>query len=125
MDVARADLVDAVQKSSPSTLFEFPVAGPGIKISNAGHEGIIAPSPNTPIPQKVHKRVKFVNFWTQRRVVSRFFIITMVGWITLFVYQTGLVENMFRKVSFRNKNKIKPFFFTFYYYLCEGWLVTC
>jgi hypothetical protein len=30
-----------------------------------------------------------VNFWAQRRVVSRIFIATMVGWILLFIYRAG------------------------------------
>merc|ERR1719187_1531149 len=31
--------------------------------------------------------------------MSRFFIISMIGWISMFIYQTGLVENLFKKAG--------------------------
>jgi hypothetical protein len=37
--------------------------------------------------QFVYEQV--VNFWAQRRVVSRIFIVTMVAWILLFIYKAG------------------------------------
>jgi len=98
MDISRTKLVDVVQKQSFKKTFQHPVSGPGFRISREGQVGmgLVAPPLSQPGQRKLPKRVQIFNFWAQRRVVSRFFIAAMMGWIAIFIYQTGLVETLLR-----------------------------
>jgi hypothetical protein len=49
--------------------------------------------------QFVYEQV--VNFWAQRRVVSRIFIATMVAWILLFIYKAGSLLITVLKINVR------------------------
>ena len=92
MDINRSRLVDAVEKQQLKS-FQQPSRGPGLKISaGGGGEWLVAPPLTTPGQNKVPRRLKLFNFWAQRRVVSRFFLAVMIGWIGIVIYQTGLVE---------------------------------
>ena len=98
MDINRTRMVDLVQKRHLSTL-RSPMSGPGVKISAAGEgEWLVAP-PITPAATKPSRRLRIVNFWAQRRVVSRLFIAAMVGWISVVIYQTGVVEHVITLVQ--------------------------
>ena len=95
MDINRTKMVDLVQKQNLKT-FQHPMTGPGMKIqTNGDGEWIVAP-PIVPPPStcKTSKRIRLVNFWASRRVVSRLFIVVMMGWIGIVIYQTGIVENI-------------------------------
>jgi len=94
MDISRTNLVDVVQRSRD---FQHPVSGPGLRVAQIGGAGLglVAPSLSAK-KTEISRRVKLFNFWAQRRVVSRFFIAAMVGWISIFIYQSGLVETMMR-----------------------------
>jgi len=98
MDISRTKLVDVVQKQNFKKTFQHPISGPGLRISREGQDGmgLVAPPINIPGQRKLPKRVQIFNFWAQRRVVSRFFIAAMMGWIAIFIYQTGLVETILR-----------------------------
>ena len=92
MDINRSRLVDAVEKQQLKS-FQHPSQGPGFKISTGSSgEWLVAPPLTTHAQNKVSRRVKIFNFWAQRRVVSRFFLVMMIGWIVIVIYQTGLVE---------------------------------
>ena len=94
MDISRTRLVDVVERPRD---FQRPVSGPGYRLVNQGRPGmgLVAPVPPKRLPE-TSRRIRLFNFWAQRRVVSRFFIATMVGWIAIFIYQSGLVETMMR-----------------------------
>lgn len=92
MDISRSRMVDAFEKPHLKS-FQHPSQGPGLKISDgSGGEWLVAPPLTTLAQNKVSRRVKLFNFWAQRRVVSRFFLVVMIGWIIIVIYQTGLVE---------------------------------
>jgi hypothetical protein len=38
------------------------------------------------------KRVKLFNFWARKRIFQRVFVLFMLGWISAFIYQAGLIE---------------------------------
>ena len=68
-------------------------------ISSTGEgEWLVAP-PITPAATKPSLRLRIVNFWAQKRVVSRLFIAAMVGWISVVIYQTGVVEHVITLVQ--------------------------
>ena len=94
MDISRTRLVDVVERPRD---FQRPVSGPGYRLVNQGRPGmgLVAPVPPKRLPE-TSRRIRLFNFWAQRRVVSRFFIATMVGWIAIFIYQSGLVETVMR-----------------------------
>ena len=94
MDISRTRLVDVVERPRD---FQRPVSGPGFRLVNEGRAGmgLVAPIPPK-LDAETSRRVRLFNFWAQRRVVSRFFIAAMVGWIAIFIYQSGLVETVMR-----------------------------
>ena len=104
MDISRTRLVDAVERNRD---FQRPVSGPGLRIATRQTSeglGLVAPS-LSPRPSPVSRRVKLFNFWAQRRVVSRFFLAAMVGWISIFIYQSGLVETLMHGAGWVPKNR--------------------
>jgi len=121
MDISRTGLVDVLQiqrshhkrsvSQASSTgysnkLFQLPVSGPGGRYETEGSAGtgLIAPSLDIP-PKKVPKRVQIVNFWATRRVVSRIFLLTMVGWIAIFIYKAGILEYIIKGAGFIPKDR--------------------
>jgi len=98
MDISRTKLVDVVHKQNVKSTFQHPISGPGFRITQVGQDGmgLVAPPINSYGQRKLPKRVQIFNFWAQRRVVSRFFIAAMIGWLGIFIYQTGLVETIMR-----------------------------
>jgi len=38
------------------------------------------------------KRVKLFNFWARKRIIQRLFVLFMLGWISAFIYQAGVIE---------------------------------
>ena len=96
MDINRTRLVDAVEKQQVGS-FQHPRRGPGLKISTGREEEWLVAPPIAPPPlKKLPRRVRLFNFWAQRRVVSRFFLVAMIGWMVIVTYQTGLVEILLR-----------------------------
>ena len=88
------------------TLSDPLISGPGGRYEVDGCPGteVVAPSLNLP-PRKVPKRVQVVNFWAQRRVVSRIFLMTMVAWIALFIYKAGVVEYIIRGAGYMPRDR--------------------
>jgi len=98
MDISRTRLVDVVERPRD---FQRPVSGPGLR-RNEGRYGTGLVAPSVPARRTEEaRRVRLFNFWAQRRVVSRFFIAAMVGWIAIFIYQSGLVETLMRGAGWR------------------------
>lgn len=52
---------------------------------------IVAPSHNTPILVKIPKRLQLVYFWARTRFFQRSFTIFMIGWISIIIYESGIV----------------------------------
>ena len=46
--------------------------------------------------EKESKRVRFLNFWAKRRLIQRILVCCMIVWMSLLVYQTSLLETLFR-----------------------------
>ena len=96
MDINRTKMVDLVQKQNLRT-FRNPMSGPGMKISTPGDgEWLVTPPITQTSRNKPSKRLRLVNFWAAKRVVSRLFIVVMLGWISVVIYQTGMVENIIK-----------------------------
>ena len=98
MDINRTKMVDLVQKQNHLRTFRNPMSGPGMKISSPGEQGewLVAPPITPPSRNKPSKRLRLVNFWAAKRVVSRLFILVMIIWISVVIYQTGMVENLIK-----------------------------
>lgn len=97
MDINRTKMVDLIQKQNLRTL-RNPISGPGMKITNFPGEGewLVAPPFTPPSCKKPSRRLRLVNFWAAKRVMSRLFIVVMIGWISVIIYQTGMVENLIK-----------------------------
>lgn len=52
---------------------------------------VVAPSHSAPILVKIPKRLKVVYFWARTRFFQRTFTIVMVGWISVIIYESGIV----------------------------------
>lgn len=50
-------------------------------------------APNTPTEKKIPKRLRLVHIWARTRFFQRGFMIWMVVWISLLLYDTGFIEN--------------------------------
>ena len=104
MDIRRTEMRDVVRTSDGRT-FQLPMSGPGLRIPK-GEAGswLVAPPVRPPPGSNMPKRLRLFNFWAQKRVVSRFFIAAMFGWISMVIYQSGLVETALRRYcnSFEN-----------------------
>ena len=100
MDMSQLELSDVVKKPSykRKELFQHPVSGPGLKKTNSldRQTSVAAPQCSTLVEEREAKRVRFLNFWAKRRIIQRMFIITMIVWISMFVYQTKLLETVFK-----------------------------
>ncbi len=115
IDMCRTALSDKAKhkrrhsKKHSSILFQHPISGPGM-IGRT--DGCTTSSVLAPIQQQQHgqkrphqeeeesKRVKFLNFWARRRLIQRLFSLCMIVWISLFVYQTSLLDTIFKRPSF-------------------------
>ena len=97
MDINRTKMVDLIQKQNLRT-FRNPISGPGMKITKFPDEGewLVATPFTPPSCNKPSRRLRLVNFWAAKRVMSRLFIVVMIGWISVVIYQTGMVENLIK-----------------------------
>ena len=81
-------------------MFQRPISGPGlVRNSFTSGTNVMAPSCNgsiydgktsTKAPEA--KRVKLFNFWARKRIIQRLFVLFMLGWISAFIYQAGIIE---------------------------------
>jgi len=78
---------------------------------------VVAPSRSAPILVKIPKRLRLVYFWARTRFFQRAFTIFMVGWISVIVYESGIVarfdssdtERMANILANQHSNKSVPF----------------
>ena len=45
------------------------------------------------------KRVKLFNFWARKRIIQRVFVLFMLGWISAFIYQAGVIEILLKSAQ--------------------------
>ncbi len=84
--------------------FQHPISGPGMISSSTltSAEGQQKETSNVLAPQiqaeeeKEAKRVRLMNFFAKRRIIQRLFVLSMVVWLSMLVYQTSLLETLFR-----------------------------
>ena len=84
--------------NSDSKMFQRPISGPGLVRNNSNSgTNVMAPTCNgfvyeTQTKEPEAKRVKLFNFWARKRIIQRGFVLFMLGWISAFIYQAGLIE---------------------------------
>ncbi|KAK0079274.1 hypothetical protein PV325_001450 [Microctonus aethiopoides] len=60
-----------------------------------GPTNIIAPtSQNTQTLVKIPKRLRLVHFWARTRIFQRAFMVWMVVWISMIIYDSGVIEHL-------------------------------
>lgn len=61
----------------------------------AGPTNVIAPNTqNTFTLAKIPKRLRLVHFWARTRIFQRAFMIWMVVWISMIIYNSGIIEQL-------------------------------
>ena len=91
LDVSQMELSDSVKK--PKKVFRKPVSGPGL-IKRLSNDTSSVVAPNCTVPEVPSKRLKLMNFLGKHRIIQRLFLLCMVGWITIFIYQSSLIEGL-------------------------------
>lgn len=62
-----------------------------------GPTNVIAPNnQNTLTLVKVPKRLRLVHFWARTRIFQRAFMVWMVVWISMIIYDSGIIEHVIR-----------------------------
>lgn len=65
--------------------------------NNNGPTNVVAPNTqNTPTLVKIPKRLRLVHFWARTRIFQRAFMVWMVVWISMIIYNSGIVEHLIR-----------------------------
>ena len=99
MDMSQMELRDTVKRPAyrRREMFQHPISGPGLIQTSSEHEtNVMAPQCSTLVQEKEAKRVRFINFWAKRRLIQRLFVLGMIVWISIFVYQTRVLETVFQ-----------------------------
>ncbi|KAL7307009.1 hypothetical protein TKK_0000758 [Trichogramma kaykai] len=64
-------------------------------IPSKGPTNVIAPNnQNTLTLVKIPKRLRLVHFWAKTRIFQRAFMVWMVVWISMIIYNSGIIEHM-------------------------------
>ena len=71
------------------------ISGPGrIKKLSLGNEtSVMAPDCNS-FPEVLPKRVRLINFIAKNRIIQRMFLLAMVGWISIFIYNSKTLDTL-------------------------------
>lgn len=99
LDMNRTGLRDVVRRPlyRRKEIFQCPISGPGLKRTSSDHQtNVVAPHCSKLVKNGEPKRVRFINFWAKRRLIQRMFSLCMIVWISLFVYQTSLLESVMK-----------------------------
>ncbi|XP_067004981.2 sterol regulatory element-binding protein cleavage-activating protein isoform X2 [Anabrus simplex] len=66
---------------------------------------VVAPPLNSPPPLvKLPKRLRLVHFWARTRIFQRGFMICMIVWIGVIVYNSGIMQQMYQVTSDTENN---------------------
>lgn len=55
---------------------------------------VVAPPNSPPAVAKVPKRLRLVHFWASTRIFQRAFMVSMIVWITMIMYSSGMLEHV-------------------------------
>ena len=95
-------MTDPVSKNYLSTTFELQeinsisiFSGPGRvkKLSLSTETSVIAPDCNS-YTEVLPKRVRLINFIAKNRIIQRMFLLAMVGWISIFIYNSKTLDTL-------------------------------
>lgn len=68
---------------------------PRLNGMTTGPTNVIAPtSQNTQTLEKIPKRLRLVHFWARTRIFQRAFMVWMVVWISMIIYNSGIIEHL-------------------------------
>ena len=91
-----------ISKNYLSTTFELQeinsisiFLGPGRvkKLSLSTETSVIAPDCNS-YTEVLPKRVRLINFIAKNRIIQRMFLLAMVGWISIFIYNSKTLDTL-------------------------------
>ena len=70
-------------------------SGPGRvkKLSLSTETSVIAPDCNS-YTEVLPKRVRLINFIAKNRIIQRMFLLAMVGWISIFIYNSKTLDTL-------------------------------
>lgn len=60
---------------------------------------VVAPPNSPPAVAKVPKRLRLVHFWASTRIFQRAFMVSMIVWITVIMYSSGMLEHVLQLSS--------------------------
>ena len=87
-------------------MFQRPISGPGLVRNNSNSgTNVMAPTCNGSMYKREQskppeaKRVKLFNFWARKRIIQRVFVLFMLGWISAFIYQAGVIEILLKSAQ--------------------------
>lgn len=63
------------------------------RLSNAHHTNVVAAQSPTQ-EKKIPKRLRLVNIWARTRFFQRAFMVLMIVWISIIVYNSGIIEHI-------------------------------
>ena len=103
MDMNQLELSDSVKKPQRNKkMFQKPVSGPGRvkKISISSNEtSVMAPDCND-YREVLPKRVRLINFIAKNRIIQRMFLLCMIGWISIFIYNSSFLHYLLKQQNF-------------------------
>lgn len=85
---------------------------PVVPYNNTPYSTSVFAPPTTQILAKVPKRLRFFHFWARTRMVQRGLMCSLVIWLGLLVYNSGLVEHFVQNTTYSSSNfsyQVKPF----------------
>ena len=95
LDMNQMELSDSIKK--PRKMFQKPISGPGHikKISN--ETSVMAPDVTSyGDDEQVPKRMRLINFIAKNRIIQRMFLLCMVGWISVFIYNSSFLDHLIK-----------------------------
>ena len=100
MDMTTLELSDVLRKPVHNKrLFRTPVSGPGIfKSGSKDGTNVMAPQCNGLEPKEA-KRVKLLSFWARKRIIQRVFVLSMLVWCSIFIYQGEVLETVLKSIQ--------------------------
>ena len=53
-------------------------------------------APDAPYAEHVPKRMRLINFIAKNRIIQRLFLLCMVGWISVFIYNSSFLDHLIK-----------------------------
>ena len=71
------------------------ITGPGQRKKISNETSVMAPE-LTPYAEHVPKRMRLINFIAKNRIIQRLFLLCMVGWISVFIYNSSFLDHLIK-----------------------------